>query len=257
MKRKVIGILFALVIVLSLSLVTSVPAMAEEDPNQPVVIAILSGATVLNYPGEQGVSGQGWDPGDVIELHINGKYVATAIAIGNAEGNASPMFDTTEWGVIKPKDKVTLVRPEDGLTKDLVVASFILLGANLEDDTIYGLAEPGANIFVFTRTSSTEPCFRFETADANGFWLADFSEPGSDPGEDTTCDIASVLFCMVGQYDNEGDMSAISCVPSETSQPVLALAKPSLLAKAYGGLEAAAEALGFDSVKELREDIRS
>ena len=212
----------------------------------------------MGYPGEQGVSGQGWNPGDEIDLYINGEWVAQATAQGNAEGNASPMFDPTEWGVIKPRDKVTLVRPEDGLTKDLVIASFALLGTNLEDDTVYGQAKPGANIMVFTRTISNEACFRFETADAHGSWLADFSVAGSDPGEETTCDIASVLFCMVGVVsDNGSGMSMISYVPSETSQPIWALASPDLLAKEYGGLKVAANALGFDGVKELQEYIRS
>ncbi|MFC2018308.1 hypothetical protein ACFLTQ_03305 [Chloroflexota bacterium] len=93
-KRPIMAVILSFVLILNLCLVISVPAMADEDPEQPVVIAYLSGAPT---PGGQLVSGQGWDVEDAIDLYINGEYVDTAIAQGNAEGNASPAFDTTNW----------------------------------------------------------------------------------------------------------------------------------------------------------------
>ncbi|MFC2018309.1 hypothetical protein ACFLTQ_03310 [Chloroflexota bacterium] len=121
------------------------------------------------------------------------------------------------------------------------------------ENTVYGWAKQGASILVFGRHHLTEEAFlRFETADENGFWLADFSEPGYEPGEGTICNIEDFSFCIVAQADKESDMTAIWFQPSQTSQPILRLARPNLLVKAYGTLRAAANELGYNSVKELQ-----
>jgi len=250
LKRKVFNTLFALVLVLSLSLVTFVPAIAQEDPwigdpEAPILIVILSGASLVGFQGEQAVSGQGWVVDDEIELYINGEYVATTVAQPNAEGNATPMFDTHEWGVIEPGDEVTIVRVSDDLSKDHVVASFAPTFVYPEADIVAGTADPGANILVTPMGDGDITTYiQFVTANAKGYWSADFEST-----YDITCDTVG----FAGQYDDDYDTSAVFWSATATSK----LAPASILVKIYGGLKEAAEALQFDSVKELQEAIKA
>lgn len=241
LKRKVFNTLFALVLVLSLSLVTFVPAMAQdeswlENPDPPILIVILSGFP--EFPGGQAVSGQGWEIGDTIDLYINGDYVDTTVAQPNDEGNASPLFDTNWWGVIQPGDEVKIVRQSDRLTKELIVTSFTTF-INVEDGKVYGTADRNANMVVNSLAGDSQNA-QFDTADAAGYWSVDFTSTYETVGG-------------AGQYDDEYDLTAVIWYPTATSK----LAPISTLVYTYGGLKKAAEALQFDSVKELQEAIKA
>ena len=243
-KSRAIIVLFTLAIVLSLSLVTLVPVMAQDGswwdyPEEPILFVILAG---FPFPGGQAVSGQGWNVGDLVDLYINGEYVATTEAGPNAEGNASPIFDTNSWGVIQPGDEVKLVRQSDELTKEHVVTSFTTF-VNAEDDKVYGEADRGANIVVIVPFGETSIA-QFDTAASNGSWSVDF---------ESMYDITYGIYGATGQYDDEYDMTAVFWSPTETS----GLAPASALAKTYGGLENAAVVLGFNSVEELQMAIKA
>jgi hypothetical protein len=244
LKRKVFNVLFALVLVFSFILATFVPAMAQNesswDPDSPILIVITSG---FPFTGGQAVSGQGWVVGDYIALYINDEYVATVVAEPNAEGNASPVFDTSGWGVIEPGDEVKIIRLSDGLTKEHIVTSFTNY-VNAEDDMVYGKADRRANMVVILPLGGDTHYNEFDTAGANGYWSVDLT---------STYNITYGTFGATGQYDNEYDMTAVFWSATETSK----LAPVATLVHAYGGLKVAAEALGFSSVKELQEAIKA
>ena len=245
LKRKVFSALFTLILVLSSSLLIFAPAMADnppwwDDPDPPIVIVILSGFPIW---GGQAVTGQGWDIGDVIDLYINGEYVATAVAAGNSEGNASPLFDVSSWGVIEAGDEVRLVRPSDGLTKEVVVTSFTSF-VNVEDDKVCGTATPEANMFASVPFGAPPSYVQLDTANENGYWSANFA---------STYDNQYDTYGATGQYDEEHDITAVIWQATETPKP----AAFATLSQTYGGLKEAAEALQFDSVKELQEFIKA
>ena len=168
--------------------------------------------------------------------------MATTVAQPNAEGNATPIFDTNEWGVIQPGDEVKIVRQSDGLTKELIVTSFTTF-INVEDDKVYGTADRNANMVVNSLAGDSHYA-QFDTADAAGYWSVDF---------ESTYDITYDTVGGAGQYDDEYDMTGVIWYPTATSK----LASVSILVHTYGGLKKAAEALQFDSVKELQEAIKA
>jgi hypothetical protein len=128
------------------------------------------------------------------------------------------MFETTDWGVLKPGDEVKIVRQTDELTKALVVHGFTPTFTSLEADMVGGTADPGANMALFVMADGTIPVVRFETADTNGYWLADFSAPGDDRYEESNLNITCDTVGFVAQFDNDLDISIAFWSPTATSR---------------------------------------
>jgi hypothetical protein len=182
---------------------------------------------------------------DEVALYINGDYVATTVAGPNAEGNATPIFDASVWGTIEPiepGDEVKVVRQSDDFTKKHIVSGFTNY-VNVEDDMVYGKAGSNATMVVAVPFGD-DSYLQFVTAEPTGYWSADF---------ESIYPITPDTYGATGQYDDDYDMTILIWSPTETSS----LAPVSTLVNIYGGLKEAAEALGFESVKELQEAIRA
>jgi hypothetical protein len=158
------------------------PAGAQEEPG---VLVVVAGRHILfGTPGEQFVSGQGWTPGDVIDLYINETYVGTSTAEANAEGSASPFFDVEALGVVVAAgDEVTVVRQGDGHTVTTTVTELALTAVSVTLDTVTGTAAPGSEVWVAVCGLDCDfnESERYVTVDADGNWAADFSRPGDQP----------------------------------------------------------------------------
>jgi hypothetical protein len=196
-----------LVLVLVFGLVftgLAAPAVAEEEPS---VLVVVAGRHILfGTPGEQFVSGQGWTPGDVIDLFINAEYVGTSTAEANAEGSASPFFDVEALGVfVAVGDEVTLVRQSDDHAVTTTVTELAVIAISVTHDTVTGIAAPGSEVLVavcgpYCDSNESE---HYVTADAGGYWVADFSSPGHGP-EAVAFDIRADTIGAAMQIDGSG-----------------------------------------------------
>lgn len=180
------------------------PAVAEEEPS---VLVVVSGRHILfGTPGEQFVTGQGWTPGDVIDLYINAGYVGTSTAEANAEGSASPFFDIDALGiVVVAGNEVTLVRQADNHTVTITVAELALSAVSTTLDTVTGTATPGSEVLVAVcgLDCDTNESERYVTAEAGGVWIADFSIPGIPP-EAVAFDIRTDTIGVAMQIEDAG-----------------------------------------------------
>ena len=104
----------------------------------------------------------------MVDLYINGEYIATTEAQPNNEDNATLFFDTNTWGIIEPGDKVKLVRQGDRFAKEHIVTSFTNF-VNVYDDKVYGNADRNANMMVGVPFGD-EFHKQFVPADPTGYW---------------------------------------------------------------------------------------
>ncbi len=74
-------------------------------------------------------------------------------------------------------------------------------------DRLWGTADPGSIVEV--KHHSQRDIVRYETADGDGNWLADFSVPGDEPGEGLIHNFNEDTRFMVMQNDEDGDHTQI------------------------------------------------
>ncbi len=195
--RYLAALLFLLTCVFLISTSGSVFSQ-EQDP----IIAV--------FVNQNHVGGFQWPEGTPVTVAIddpgtpdNPDYTDTQTAVAD-EGGTSVGFSLGELFTIQPGCVVTMT---DGLTTKVhTVTSLTVTAADMDTDTIWGTAVPGTLVQIDLQGGS--PIYRSEIVDAGGNWLADFSVPGDEPGEDIyDIDQSSVL--MVMQNDDDGDHTQI------------------------------------------------
>lgn len=195
------------------------PVGAQTDPTElpeTRLIVVVDGGEVLGVPSDQYVSGQDWVDGDVIEMYLNGVYIATSTAEPNDEGTASPGFLADELGfTLEPGDEVTLVRLSDALTYTHTVTGLAVDLANAQTDVVAGTAAAGSEVLV-----AAGGVFRSEIASSTaGAWRADFSVPGDQPWEASTFDIDADTVGLAVQIDESEARAGTFVAWAPTADP--------------------------------------
>ncbi len=165
-------------------------------------------------PDDNSVLGGGWGDNVTITLTVddpsNGPgmdYSEVQTAYGEVEFNID--FD------IQPGFLITM---SDGdITKEHTVANIEVLSMDIDNETVSGIANIGDEVEGIEIEIMLGLCVeiglepydatRYEITDASGNWLADFSQPGGDPGEEQTCDIDPWVGNLgdTWQEDEDGD----------------------------------------------------
>jgi len=207
--------------ILVMATVVAYPAAAQVDPAAIDVAPIIVQKCCTDDQTHQIITGRGWQVGDVIDLYINGDYVATDTAEPNDVGSASPVFDAQAVGnyYLDPGEQVTFVRTSDGRTEAHTVTGLSVSHMDIDTDTVTGVTEPGAEVVVFIPGTTI---FRSEIADPVGDWTADFSVPGNQPGEEGTFDFDNSTELAVAQFDTDGNATFWQTTPG-TYGPILVL----------------------------------
>jgi len=206
MQRKTLRLVAILLVVSATIGATLVVAEEVSDPNFRV--------DVYNH----GIFGYGWTEGTTVTLTIDDPSNGPGVDYEDSQvvppgapyfafSNVMFLPDREEEFQLAPGQLVTL---DDGtLQKELTITTLTVTLVDPAADTISGTADPDAQVSVHA-FGDGEDAERFPTADAGGYWLADFSEPGDDPLEDTVIDIApcQVSFWVL-DHDSDGDSTAV------------------------------------------------
>lgn len=150
------------------------------------------------------VQGWDWPLGATVSFEIddpltpeNPDYTNSA-TVEPAEGDPNLLyfrFYTNDYD-LKPGDIVTAT--DGNITKELIVTNFRITDADVDLDIVYGIAEPGQDVAIWSTDAS-----RRVTADSSGNWFANFGIPGDDDSEQGTLDIrnGSSFDSMAGDED--------------------------------------------------------
>ncbi|MFZ5920951.1 MAG: BMP family ABC transporter substrate-binding protein [Chloroflexota bacterium] len=134
----------------------------------------------VDYTDTQIVEEAPWDPNQTyVEIHFEGLYDA------------------------QPEDVVTLT---DGVTsKTHIVTSIEITGYDLENDLVFGIADPDSYDLLVYACGDGNCSTRHVDSDGDGNWMADFGNPGAQDDEQDTYDIAGGTWLDAQQGDEDGD----------------------------------------------------
>jgi hypothetical protein len=179
--------------------------------------------TFTVYPQNNRVDSFTWQVGNEVTLTIdnpsNGVGVdytdtKTALPVPQDPYGSYTNFDLGTF-VTHSGDLVTMT---DGITaKKTVVANLALGGGNSITDRVWGTADPGTVIQVRYRDDYS--IFRNVIADTEGNWMADFSVPGDEPGEEALFDIQPDNVMLAIQKDGDGDQTQLETRASVNQPP--------------------------------------
>jgi hypothetical protein len=164
---------------------------------------------------ENEVHGYGWTLGTDVTLTINDPntpqphdYTKT-LTVGLADWNPSETFVQFRiW-----EDEFTLtggmtVTMSDGTTqKTHLVTSLTVTDISTANDTVSGTALPDSQVDVGHIYCDESGCYGFRraSADQDGNWQVDFSQPGAEPDEQDIIDIVPGMGNEARQCDDDGD----------------------------------------------------
>ena len=152
----------------------------------------------LVQPQEESISGNGWLINSQATIQIDDPTNGTG-----TDFSTSAMTNEIGYFIVELNDSFDIqsgfiVTVTDGnMTKEHTVTDLNILGIDIEDDTIWGTADPGITIGVYVWTA---PYSLDVHADENGDWIADFTalyDLGIGDRGDSV------------QHDNDGDGTAI------------------------------------------------
>jgi len=157
-------------------------------------------------PNEDNVLGMEWPVDAVVVLEIddpatptNPDYTASQIV---EPGDWEPRFELQGLFDVQPGHRVTL--SDGNITRQHLVTHLAVTNIDIEMDVVAGVANPGAAIHVGTICDERGCAARNVTTDENGNWRADFSVPGSHPGDSGTFDIRPGSGSAAYEGDDEG-----------------------------------------------------
>ena len=172
-------------------------------------------ATMLVFPVEDHINGEGWPDGATVTLQIddpsNGSgvdYTETTTAHPGSSagpydpGNPGPFdFDFALSGTFDVQAGYEVTITDGTTTKIHRVTDVTVTAVDPDVDTISGTAAPGSVV-----EARHELTVRRVTADGSGNWIADFSVPGGPtPEEQALFDIQSGSSGVVQQVDPDDD----------------------------------------------------
>ena len=157
------------------------------------------------------VEGWEWILGDTVTIEVNDPstpqdidYSGTAtVGVADWDPNQTWFSATTDNYDLKVGDTVTV--KDETITKQLLVTDFRITNVDLDTDRVYGKAEPGQYVNIWTCWHDNPCVNRDETADANGDWFTDFSVPGEQDWEQETADLQTESWIDSSAQDDDGD----------------------------------------------------
>lgn len=160
------------------------------------------------------VNGSEWILGSTIMIEIddpstetNPDYADTAtVGLADWDPNQTYFGINTDGYDLKLGDIVTVT--DGDITKQLTVSNFMITDVDIDTDQVYGIADPGQRVNIWTCWQS-DPCVnRDETADQDGNWTTNFAVPGEQDWEQKTADLqtGSWIDSSVNDYDGDSIM---------------------------------------------------
>jgi|GEM_PF-1820053 len=176
----------------------------DEDNDGTAIPWRLPNPQFVVEPLESSVDGWDWPVGATIDVFLGDP--------GSPDAQAQTTVD--EWGSfwvdlgfeVGPGDVITVT---DGMSsKATTVTNLVVDGVDPDTDTVWGTADPGAEVQVQIYTEWGQPG-RWVTADeTTGEWLADFSAPVGEEEEDQAWDIGPGTDGRAYQWDEDADATA-------------------------------------------------
>ena len=146
------------------------------------------------------VQGWDWPLGAMVNFEIDDPLTSenpdytNSVIVEAADWDPNLMyftFHTNEYDV-KPGDIVTAT--DGNTTKQLIVTTFRITDADLNLDIVYGVANPGQKVAIWTYDQNNTSISRRVTADEDGNWSANFAFPGDEDSEQGISDIRNGSF---------------------------------------------------------------
>ncbi len=162
-------------------------------------------------PNEDRIEVRDFQVGETATLEIDHDGDGTPDLTRTAPVSAAPWNPYESWFEfrlfgeydIQAGDVITIT---DGInTKTLQVSPLAFTDIDLNNDLVYGLADPNINVAIWA--CGPGYCYnRYLTPDpVSGEWMADFANPGTNPGEDGTIDLKGGTWVDSSQEDDDRD----------------------------------------------------
>ena len=195
----------------------------DEDGDSTKVNWRVPNPTISVRPNDDHIEGSEWDLGSTVTIEINDPatpanpdYADTAtVGVPDWDPNQTWFNINTNGYDLKAGDIVTVT--DGSTTKQLVVSNFMITNVNLDTDTVYGSADPGQRVNIWTCWQNN-PCInRDETADADGYWFTNFGIPGEQDWEQEIADLRAGSWIDSSVNDEDGDSTMFGwSVPNPT-----------------------------------------
>lgn len=165
------------------------------------------------------IMGHQWPANSNVQIEIddpgNGPGIDhTTSAVSDGSGNFSVFLNFD----IVSRQQITLTSGQ--FVRTHTVTSLVITNVEPDTDKVYGKADPGTVEAWFCLGGTCmgdDRLSRFVVADSNGDWVADFSVPGPNPGEDRIFNIVPGTNAEATQSDVDGDMTRANwSVPNPT-----------------------------------------
>jgi len=114
-------------------------------------------------------------------------------------------FGPEEAFAMQPGQSVSLTG--GGYTKETIITYLAFGGVDMPGDRLWGYADPGAVATV--KNWHDRDIVRWENADGSGYWEADFSVIGDQPGEERLHDFSLGTRFMISREDGDGDKTQL------------------------------------------------
>ena len=138
-------------------------------------------------------------------------YTDTAIAVRNPE-NPCETIATFDLGGYEIPDEATVSAGDGETTVTTIVIAFTIDNVNPDADTVSGQAAIGADVYV-----EADGNWRYVVAEDDpsdgvdvGYWVADFSVQGSEPGEEQIVDLGPGSSGRAIMLDDVGNTTELS-----------------------------------------------
>lgn len=193
-----------------------VPVIAGQDSAEINFVLSAQEPILGAWPIEEYVDGFGWDEGTLVTLAIddpgNGPGVdysdTQLVTIAEWDPNTTHV-QFNFWGIFDLQLGFIVTLTDGQYTKQHIVRDLAISGVDNDLDVVMGTAAPYSHVYVWVYGEMGR-VDRHETADASGNWLADFSVPGDEPGEELTFDIVPDAGGEANQVDADGDYTQVN-----------------------------------------------
>ncbi|HRJ58868.1 MAG TPA: PxKF domain-containing protein [Anaerolineales bacterium] len=172
------------------------------------------------------VEGSGWILGDTVTIDVNDPFTPQEIdysdtaTVGVADWDPNQTWFSIQTNNYDLKAGDTVTVKDESITKQLLVTDFRITDVDLDTDRVYGKAEPGQYVHVWTCWHDIPCVNRDETADANGDWFSDFSIPGEQDWEQETANLQAESWIDSSVSDWDGDLVMSGWFVNNNSNPV-------------------------------------
>jgi hypothetical protein len=188
--------------------------VADDDGDGTGAYFRIPNPVVYARANDDQIEGWDWLIGETVTIDVDdpateeypdyNRFVLVEIV----EGDPHSFLFFTEGYDLKPGEIITASGDSavyGPFTKTLVVSSLTFTNVDLEADIVYGIADPGQSLSIWTCDETSCDPNRFVTANEFGYWEADFSNPGPNEGEEQTSDLRPAIWIDSNTWDEDGD----------------------------------------------------